>query len=133
MVRGVLLHGTLTSSIIQAFYEVYNVLGYGFVESIYAASLEGELRDRGHIVSREHAIRVTYKGREVGFQRADMVVDEKVIVELKATPALPAYSERQLLNYLRGTNLEIGLLLHFGPQPKFHRVASFNRPTSPPP
>lgn len=133
MGTGELLHGTVTGSIIQAFYEVYNVLGYGFVEAIYAASLEGELRDRGHVVSREHAIRVMYKGREVGFQRADMVVDERVIVELKAVPALPPYAERQLLNYLRGTNLEIGLLLYFGPQPRFLRVASFNRPTIPAP
>jgi GxxExxY protein len=126
MSKGDLLHGEITRSVIAAFYEVYNVLGYGFVESIYGTSLEGELLERGHAVSREHAIHVTYKGREAGFQRADMVVDGLVIVELKATPALPAFAERQLMNYLRGTRLEVGLLRHFGPKPVFHRVVSFN-------
>lgn len=127
MPKSELLHRELTSSIIAAFYEVYSGLGYGFVESIYGSALEGELRDRGHAVSREHAIHVTYKGREVGFQRADMVIDQVVIVEMKAGPALPPFAERQLMNYLRGTKLEVGLLLHFGPKPEFRRVVSFNR------
>ena len=122
-----LLHRELSSSIIAAFYEVYNGLGYGFVEAIYGSALEGELRDRGHDVSREHAIHVIYKGREVGFQRADMVIDRVIIVEMKAGPALPPFAERQLMNYLRGTKLEVGMLLHFGPKPEFHRVVSFNR------
>jgi len=126
-----LLHRVTTSSILAAFYEVYNTLGYGFIESIYGMSLEGELRDRGHSVSREHAIHVMYKGREVGFQRADMVIDGVVIVEMKATPVLPPFAERQLMNYLRGTRIEVGLLLHFGPKPEFHRVVSFNRLPTP--
>jgi GxxExxY protein len=122
-----LIERELTHSVIGAFYEVYNALGYGFLESIYTTSLERELVVRGHAVSREHAVRVMYKGEHVGFQRLDMVVDGRLVVEIKSTPALAVAAERQLISYLRGTNLEVGLLLHFGPAPKFHRVVAPNR------
>lgn len=73
------------------------------------------------------AVHVTYRGVPVGFQRVDMLVDDTVVVEIKSTPVLAASAMRQLINYLRGTKLEVGLLLHFGPEPKFHRAVSLNR------
>jgi GxxExxY protein len=121
-----LRHRELTSSILGAFYEVYSELGFGFLESVCAAALERELRARGHGVAREYAVEVLYKGIPVGFQRLDVLVDKLIVVEIKSTPMLPAFAERQLLNYLRGTNLEVGLLLHFGPKPAFTRVVSLN-------
>jgi GxxExxY protein len=112
----------LTHSIIGAFYEVYNRIGYGLIESLYAAMLERELRGRGHAVTREFAVQVFYKGEAVGFQRLDMVVDSKVVVEIKSTAQLHPMFRRQLLCYLHCTNLKLGLLLHFGPEPKVIRL-----------
>jgi GxxExxY protein len=117
-----LIEAGLTRSIIGAFYEVYNTLGHGFLEHIYVMALERELRERGHHVAREVAVRVRYKGVELGAQRMDMVVDEKVLVEAKSTEVLPKIAARQVYNYLRATRLEVGLLLHFGPEPAFHRI-----------
>jgi GxxExxY protein len=112
----------LLHSIVGAFYTVYNYYGYGLAESIYCGALEYELLDRGHCVAREVAIPVSYKERHVAWQRLDMLVDRKVIVEIKATDSLPPYAKRQLLNYLRASHFEIGLLLHFGPNAKFWRM-----------
>ena len=117
-----LLHDELTRSVIGAFYEVYNALGCGFLENLYVTALERELVKRGHKVSRELSVRVTYKGEDLGQQRLDMVVDEILVVEAKSTHVLHRSASRQLYNYLRATNLELGLLLHFGPQPRFYRV-----------
>lgn len=112
----------LTRGIIAAFYDVYNKLGYGFLESHYALALERTLRAAGRRVVREYAVRVYFNGEELGFHRLDLVVDETIVVEVKATQLLHPSARRQLLNYLRATNLEIGLLLHFGPDPKFFRL-----------
>lgn len=109
-------------SVIGAFYEVHNVLGYGFLEHHYVKALEWELAQRGHEVGRELGIRMRYKHLDLSYMRLDMVVDGKLIVEAKSTAALPSYASRQIFNYLRASNLEIGLLLHFGPKPVFHRV-----------
>jgi GxxExxY protein len=117
-----LLHDELTHSVIGAFYEVYNTLSHGYLESIYLAALERELRMRGHRVARELSVRVIYKGEEIGTQRLDMVVDDVLIVEAKASHALHESASRQLYNYLRATNLELGLLLHFGPKAQFFRI-----------
>jgi GxxExxY protein len=122
MARGELLEERLTQSVIGAFYEVYNTLGYGFLEHVYRMALERELRDRGHRVARESGVRVMYKGAELTSQRLDMIVDEKLIVELKSTRELHPSAARQVYNYLKSTNLELALLLHFGPEPKFHRI-----------
>lgn len=119
--RRILLEETLTRSVIGAFFEVYNNLGFGFLEHLYVMALERELAARGHRVAREVWVRVTYKGDELGIQRVDMIVDEKVLVETKAGPILHESSTRQLYNYLRATNLEVGLLLHFGPRANFRR------------
>lgn len=127
MSQSELKHEGLSGSIIGAFFDVYNALGYGFLEHLYVTALERELRMRGHEVVRELSVRVMYKGDELGVQRLDMVVDRLVVVEVKSTSALDKIAPRQLYNYLRATNLEVGLLLHFGPQPKFYRVLCENR------
>jgi GxxExxY protein len=122
-----LLEETLTRSIIGAFYEVYNALGFGFLEHLYVLALEQELLARGHKVSRQVSVPVFYKGRQLGAQRLDMIVDDKVIIEIKSTFDLHPAAHRQLRSYLQGTRLEIGLLLHFGPDAKFYRIVSTNK------
>jgi len=116
-----LIEQQLTESVIGAFYEVYNHLGYGFLEHVHAKALEIELRSRRHRVARETNVRVHYKGSLLCTQRIDMLVDDKVIIEIKSSEILPAPSMSQLRNYLKATNIEVGLLLHFGPKPKFYR------------
>ena len=116
----------ISGAIITAFYAVYDELGYGFLESLYMAALERELRSTGHRVGREVYVPVTYRGTELGRQRLDMVVDEKVVVEAKTTEILHPNASRQVFAYLRATRLEVGLLLHFGPRPRFHRVVCLN-------
>jgi GxxExxY protein len=122
-----LKHEQLTHTIVGAFFEVYNTLGFGFLEGLYVAALERELRDLGHAVGREVYVPILYKGERLGRQRLDMVVDGRVVVEAKSTEQLSRHATRQLYAYLRATNLEVGLLLHFGPSPRFFRVFSANR------
>ncbi len=112
----------LTYSVIGAFFEVYNTLRYGFLERVYKKALERELRGRGHQVDREAPFRIYYKGEVLEEQRVDMLVDHSLVLEVKATYELPKIATRQLFNYLRATRLETGLLLHFGPEPKFYRI-----------
>jgi GxxExxY protein len=83
--------------------------------------MERELRERGHQVAREVPIRVMYKGKYLGTQRVDMIVDNKLVIETKSTYQIHGAAIRQIYNYLRGPNLEVGLLLHFGPEPKVYR------------
>lgn len=118
----VLLEEQLTGSVIGGFYAVHRALGFGFLEQVYAKALEVELRDRGHCVAREFGVAIHYGGIEIAHQRLDMVVDDKVVVEIKAGESLHADATRQLFNYLRATRLEVGLLLHFGRSAKFRRV-----------
>ena len=113
-------------SVIGAFYEVHNFLGFGFLETHYVHALEWELRERGHDVGREVGISIRYKHLDLGFVRLDVVVDRRLVVEVKATEVLPPYASRQTYNYLRASDLELGLLLHFGPKPSFSKV--FCRP-----
>lgn len=122
MTQKQLIDEKLTGSVIGAFYEVYNTLGYGFLESVYAAALERELRDRGHRVAREMKVRVMYKGEELTTQRLDMIVDDRLVIEIKSTFDVHKAANRQVFSYLRATNLEVGLLLHFGPEARFHRI-----------
>ena len=126
MARIELIEERLTRSVIGAFFEVYNTLGYGFLEHIYVMALERELMARGHRVAREVSVHVTYKGHVVAVQRIDMIVDEKLVVETKSTVELPTPAQRQLFNYLRATKLEVGLLLHFGVEPRFYRLVCSN-------
>lgn len=116
----------LTRVIIGAFFRVYNRLGFGFLEHVYAAALEKELLELGLRVSREFWVRIHYDGVELCQQRLDFVVNDKVVIELKSTVELHKAAPRQLLNYLRATNLEVGLLFHFGPEPKFYRLYAAN-------
>jgi GxxExxY protein len=119
---GGLIEEELTSSIIGAFFAVHRHLGFGFLEQIYASALEIELRERGHDVARQFGAIVRYKGIEIAYQRLDMIVDNKVIVEIKSTEKLHRDAARQLFNYLRATTFEVGLLLHFGRDANFSRV-----------
>jgi len=131
MQRGQLVEESLTHSVIGAFFAVYNTLGFGFLEHLYGMALERELRARGHRVAREVGIRVFYKGDELGAQRLDMIVDDKLVVEIKSTYKLDGSAPRQVYNYLRATNLEVGLLLHFGPKATFYRLISGNTRNDP--
>ena len=121
-----LVEEALTRSIIGALYEVYNTLGFGFLEHLYVLALEQELHARGHKVSRQVSVPVFYKGRRLGTQRLDMIVDDKVIIEVKSTFDLHPAAHRQLRSYLQGTRLQLGFLLHFGPEAKFYRIISSN-------
>ena len=114
-----LLEQERTDSIIGGFYAAYNALGYGFLEHVYSAALERELRSRGHRVAREAFVRIMYKGEELVSQRLDMIVDECIVIEIKATQSVHESASRQLYNYLKATNLTVGLLFHFGPRPAF--------------
>ena len=119
--KGELLEAERVHSIVGAFFKVYNYYGSGLSESIYAGALGYELSDRGHDVVRELLVAVSYHGRHVGWQRIDMVVDKAVIVENKATERLSPNARPQLINYLCVTPFQVGVLLHFGPRPKFYR------------
>jgi GxxExxY protein len=112
----------LTRTIIAAFFAVYNTLGFGFLESVYLACLERELIKRGLRVAREVSVQVWYDGEPVAWQRLDLVIEGRVVVELKSTASLPPSATRQLYNYLRASRLRVGLVLHFGHRPHVHRV-----------
>jgi len=114
-------HSDLTEQIIGAFYAVYSTLGYGFLEDVYVKALEIELKKRGLITSTEQPIEVYYASQLIGKYYADVVVNNLVIVELKAVKNLVAEHEAQLLNYLKATPYEVGLLLNFGPKPETKR------------
>ena len=101
--RRTLIHEELTQSLIGAFYEVYNTLGFGFKEHIYSLGLERDLRSRGHRVGREVSVIVFYKGEELGRQRIDLIVDETLVVEIKSTFDLRHGVRDQLYNYLHAT------------------------------
>ena len=116
----------LTHVIIGAFFRVYNQLGFGFLEHVYAAALERELLRRGLRVAREYWARIYYDGVELCQQRLDFVVEERVVIEIKSIVDLHRGAPRQLLSYLRATNLEVGMLLHFGPEAKFSRLDAPN-------
>ena len=113
-----LKHEELTEKIIGVFYDVYNELGYGFLESVYEESLAIALSEAGLSVERQLPVPVWFRGHNVGQFRADILVSASVLVELKSARAL----EAQLLHYLRSTEIEIGLLLNFDPCPQFRRL-----------
>lgn len=126
VINPALLERESTHAIIGAFFDVYNLLGYGFLEHVYSLALERDLVARGRMVGREVSIPVRFRGEVLTTQRVDMIVDEKNVVEIKSTHVLPPTAQRQLLNYLRATNLEVALLLHFGPDAKFYRIVQSN-------
>ena len=114
-------HSELTEQIIGAFYTVYSTLGYGFLEDVYVKALIIELKNRGLTPNAEQPIEVYYANQLIGKYYADVVVNDLVIVELKAVKTLIAEHEAQLLNYLKATPYEVGLLLNFGPKPETKR------------
>ena len=116
-----LIDSDITRRIIGAFFECYNFLGYGQFESVYRKALLHEMHLRGLAASEEISFDVRYKTVLVGLFRLDLLVENRVVVEVKATPTLSAADRRQLSNYLRVTGLEVGLLLNFGPEPRFER------------
>lgn len=117
-----LLHGDITGEIISGFYAVYNELGYGFAESVYVRALAIELFQRRMNVAREVPVTVYYRGVTVGTYRADLLVAETVVVEVKAGEQPAEHDRVQLINYLRASGKEVGLLLHFGPRAVLKRV-----------
>lgn len=116
-----MLYKDKTESILNAFYKVYNKLGYGFLEKVYENALMIELQKKGHIVKCQYPINVFYDEQKVGEYYSDLIVDDCVIIENKATEVLREEHEYQLLNYLKATNIEVGLLLNFGKKPSFKR------------
>jgi GxxExxY protein len=114
-------HSELTDAIINAFYAVYNALGYGFLDKVYQNALVYELSKRGFKVETRLPIRVYYDGMVVGDYEADVLVNGLIILELKAAEVLASEHEAQLLNYLKATGYEVGLLLNFGPKPQVRR------------
>jgi GxxExxY protein len=119
-------HQDLTEAIIRAFYEVYNELGHGFLESVYEEALFRVLQESQVTIQRQCPLPVWFRGVQIGDFRADLIVGDNVIVELKAVKALELFHEAQLLNYLRASDLEVGLLLNFGPTPKLKRLVFAN-------
>lgn len=115
------MHSNITSEIIKAFYEVYNKLGYGFLEKVYQNALLIELRKLYLDCKAVYPIDVYYEGEKIGSYIADIIVENCVIVELKAAESLCEEHEAQLVNYLKATNIEVGILLNFGKKPSFKR------------
>lgn len=115
------LHSDITEKIIKAFFIVYNYLGYGFLEKVYENAMMIELRKMGLKCENQKPLKVYYYNDEIGSYFADIIVEEKVIVELKAAESLVIDNEMQLVNYLKATDIEVGLLLNFGKKPEFKR------------
>ena len=116
----------LTQQIIGVYYDVYNELGTGFLESVYQKSLALALESAGLTVCSRIDIPVWFRGHRVGQFEGDLLVEKCVLLELKAAHALDSTHQAQLLNYLRATDIEVGLLLNFGPKPEFKRLAYDN-------
>jgi GxxExxY protein len=114
-------HKELTDAIIGAFYHVYNTLGYGFLEKVYENALAHELPKRGLQVAQQVPIKVSYDGVVVGEYFADLLVNELVMLELKSVETIVPEHEAQMVNYLKSTKVEVGLLLNFGPKPEVKR------------
>lgn len=117
-----LKHGELTEQIIGVFYDVYNELGYGFLESTYSEAMLIALQDAGLSASREVSVPVWFRGRKAGQYFADLLVNECVLLELKTARTIESAHEAQLLHYVRATDIEVGLLLNFGVRPQFRRL-----------
>lgn len=120
-------HSDITDRIIKAFYQVYNTLGYGFLERVYENAMLIELTSMGMMVEKQRQIKVYYQENDVGEYYADLFVEECVIVELKAAEALCEEHKFQLINYLKATEIEVGLLLNFGKKPEMKRKVFSNK------
>ena len=121
-----LLHSNVTGDILKAFYKVYNALGYGFLEKVYENALSLELREMNYKVIQQKPINVYYRGALVGEYFADLIGADCVIVELKAKESINDAHISQLINYLKATEIEVGLLLNFGRKPEYKRKVFSN-------
>jgi GxxExxY protein len=121
------LFSQLSSKIIHAFYKVYNTLGYGFLEKVYENALVIELKKANLKCNQQQQIDVFYDEQKIGDYFADIIVEDKIIIELKAIENLAPEHEAQLVNYLRATNMEVGLLLNFGKTPQHKRRVLTNK------
>jgi GxxExxY protein len=121
-----LKHEEITGPLIELFYHVYRTLGYGFLEKVYAGAMIVAGQRLGLQIVDEVPIRVTFEGATVGEYHADLVVNDAVVVELKAARTLVPEHEAQLLNYLKATRYEVGFLFNFGPTPQYKRMAFDN-------
>ena len=119
-------HKELTEKIINIFYRVYNKLGYGFLEKVYENAMMIEFKREGILAVSQSPIKVFYDGEVIEEYYADILVDNKVIVEIKSAKRLVEENEAQLLNYLKATDIEVGLLLNFGTEPEVKRKAFDN-------
>ena len=122
-----LLHENTTEKIIKAFFKVYNTLGFGFLEKVYENAMMIELKNMGVRCTQQENIKVYYDDVEIGDYYADIFVEQGIIIELKASKQIQDEHEAQLVNYLKGTSIEVGLLLNFGPKPEFKRKIFENR------
>jgi len=120
-------HSDITDKIIKCFYKVYNTLGYGFLEKVYENAMFLELKTLGLYVEKQKQIKVYYEGEKIGEYYADLIVSESVIIELKAAESLCEEHEFQLINYLKATEIEVGLLLNFGKEPQVKRKIFTNK------
>jgi len=115
------IHQNLTKKIIEVFYEVYSELGYGFLEKVYENAMVIALKSKNINCQRQKKINVVFRGENVGEYYSDLIVNDSVIVELKACEILVSEHEYQLINYLRATEIEVGLLMNFGKKPEIRR------------
>ncbi|MFC4871581.1 GxxExxY protein [Negadavirga shengliensis] len=122
-----LKYQNITEAVIRSFYKVYNTLGYGFLEKVYENSLFYELAKKGFLVEKQKRIRVFYDETPVGNYFADLIVEDKVIIEVKAAESLVPEHGYQLINYLKATEMEVGLLVNFGKNPQFVRKVFSNK------
>ncbi len=120
------MHRNVSDVIIKSFYDVYNELGFGFLESVYENALYHELCSKGLQPLQQVPLDVYFKNQRVGEFKTDLLIDEVIILELKTAETLTRIHEAQLLNYLKATNIEVGLLLNFGKEPTFKRLAFKN-------
>jgi GxxExxY protein len=125
--RPALKHGELTDKIIGVFYDVYNELGHGFLESTYSEAMAFALAESGLLIRREVAVPVWFRQKKIAQYFADIVVENTVLLELKTARAIESAHEAQLLHYLRATEIGVGLLLNFGLRPQFSRLLFDNQ------
>lgn len=121
-----LLHKKITDAVLKAYYDVYNDLGYGFLEKVYQNAMYLELKSLGYKVEVQKQIKVYFRNQLVGEYYADILIEDKIIIELKACELLMNVHIAQLMNYLKATEVEVGLLLNFGEEPEFKRIIYTN-------
>ncbi len=121
-----LKHGELTEKLIGIFFSIHNELGHGFLESVYEQAFSVVLAENNICYERQMAVPVWFHGKQIGEFRADLLVDRKVLIELKTGRDIEPAWEKQLLNYLRATDVEVGLLFNFGPNAQFRRYVFEN-------